>query len=188
MVSGEASSSKWGFRRTVLIIYGISFALFVFAVILVNLRDEQAGLFLILLGAGAVIFTQKLGYFGYLAYDKIYGWFRDVSDVASFTRDLEAFLASRSKSAIEEQRGTLVKRRSGHGYAEVRQGDTDDPRKQRAECGSQCRYTGNGVLCNAIYWTSDDYKPWAQKDRNDLRKLELPLLIRNTKRWGPFSL
>lgn len=85
---------KKGFsaHRAVLIIYGISFLLCLIAIILVNLRDEQAGLFLILLGAGAVAFTQKLGYFGYLAYDKIYGWFRDVSDVAGLTRDRRSFL------------------------------------------------------------------------------------------------
>ena len=33
-------------------------------------------------------------------------------------------------------------------------------------------------------WTSDGYKPWAQEDRNDLLKLELPLLDSAQKNIG----
>jgi UDP-GlcNAc:undecaprenyl-phosphate GlcNAc-1-phosphate transferase len=79
-------------RATVWLIYGLSAILCLYSIILVNLRDEQAGLFLIVLAAGAVVFTHKLGYFEYLAYDKIYGWFRDISDSAGITRDRRSFL------------------------------------------------------------------------------------------------
>ncbi len=56
------------------------------------LRDGRAGLFLVILGAGVVIFVRKLGYFEYLASDKFYGWFRDISDQAGFRHDRQSFL------------------------------------------------------------------------------------------------
>ncbi len=59
-------------KRAVLTIYGVTLFLCILAVIATNLRDEQAGLFLIILGVGAAIFVRKLGYFEYLASDKFY--------------------------------------------------------------------------------------------------------------------
>ena len=79
-------------KRVVWTIYGISFCLCALSVVLVNVRDEQAGLFLILLGAGAVIFIRKLGYFDYFTSDKIYGWLKDITDEAGFSHDRRSFL------------------------------------------------------------------------------------------------
>ena len=67
-------------KKAVLIIYMLTFFLCIMAVVMVNLRDEQAGLFLVVLGAGAVVFVRKLGYFEYIGSDKIYGWFKDLTD------------------------------------------------------------------------------------------------------------
>jgi UDP-GlcNAc:undecaprenyl-phosphate GlcNAc-1-phosphate transferase len=80
-------------KRVVWTIYGISFCLCALSVVLVNVRDEQAGLFLILLGAGAVIFIRKLGYLEYFTSDKIYGWFKDITDEAGFSHDRRSFLS-----------------------------------------------------------------------------------------------
>lgn len=80
-------------KRVVWTIYGISFCLCVLSVALVNVRDEQAGLFLILLGAGAVIFIRKLGYLEYVTSDKICSWFKDVTDEAGFSHDRRNFLS-----------------------------------------------------------------------------------------------
>jgi len=79
-------------KRVVLTLYGVSVCLCVIAIFMVNLRNETAGLFLIVLGAGVVIFVRKLGYFEYITSDKIYGWFRDVTDEAGFTQDRRSFL------------------------------------------------------------------------------------------------
>jgi len=49
-------------RRAVLVIYFITLALCVLAVVVTNLRDEQAGLFLVIMGGGAVLMVRKLGY------------------------------------------------------------------------------------------------------------------------------
>jgi UDP-GlcNAc:undecaprenyl-phosphate GlcNAc-1-phosphate transferase len=80
-------------RRSVLIIYGITIGLCLLSILLVNFRNEQAGLILIILGSISVVFIQKIGYFDYFATDKIYGWFRDVTDEAGITRDRRTFLS-----------------------------------------------------------------------------------------------
>ena len=79
-------------KKAVWIIYAITFSLCIMAIIVVNIRDEQAGLFLILLGAGVVIFIRKLGYFEYIVTDKFYGWFRDISDHAGLSHERRSFL------------------------------------------------------------------------------------------------
>lgn len=89
-------------RKTVWVIYFISMCLCVAAVVLVNIRDEQAGLFLIVLGAGVVIFIQKLGYFEYLASDKLYGWFMDLSDTMGLTRQRRTFLSLQMDAGASE--------------------------------------------------------------------------------------
>ena len=80
-------------QRAVLLIYSVTLCLCLIAVLLVNIRDERAGLFLIVLGAGAVIFVRKLGYFEYFATDKIYGWFRDLTDEAGLSHERRTFLS-----------------------------------------------------------------------------------------------
>ena len=79
-------------KKAVWIIYAITFCLCIVAILVVNIRDEQAGLFLIVLGAGVVVFVRKLGYFEYFASDKLYGWFKDVTDEAGFSHDRRSFL------------------------------------------------------------------------------------------------
>ncbi|MEA1867328.1 MAG: MraY family glycosyltransferase [Thermodesulfobacteriota bacterium] len=79
-------------KRVVLIIYGISLLLCMLAVIIVNFRDEQAGLFLIVMGAGSVISVKRLGYFEFITYDKINGWFKDIADEAGISHDRRSFL------------------------------------------------------------------------------------------------
>ncbi len=80
-------------RRAVLIIYGISFSLCLLAIVLVNIRNEMAGLLLIVLAGGAFLIVRKLGYLEYLAADKFFGWLRDLSDDVGFTRDRRSFLS-----------------------------------------------------------------------------------------------
>ena len=93
-------------KRTVLMFYGVSCALCAIAVIMTVYRDEGAGLLLIILGAGAFFFVRKLGYLEYFAGDKLYGWLRDLRDVAGFSNERRSFLglqmdAGKSKSHEE---------------------------------------------------------------------------------------
>ncbi|HEY3278243.1 MAG TPA: MraY family glycosyltransferase [Syntrophorhabdaceae bacterium] len=85
---------EMGFSKTkaVLLIYAISVALCLFAVVMVNIQDKRAGLFIIIVGVAALLFTRKLGYFEYLASDKVFGWFRDITDVAGISHNRRSFL------------------------------------------------------------------------------------------------
>jgi UDP-GlcNAc:undecaprenyl-phosphate GlcNAc-1-phosphate transferase len=80
-------------RNVVLILYGVTVALCLMAILIVNLRNETIGLFLVIMGVGALVLVRKTGYLGYLALDKFYGWFRDVTDVAGVSRERRTFLA-----------------------------------------------------------------------------------------------
>lgn len=80
-------------RTTVLIIYSVSVALCITALIVVHLRSEQTAMFLALLGVALVVLIKKIGYFEYFALDKILGWLRDITDVMGISRDRRSFLS-----------------------------------------------------------------------------------------------
>jgi UDP-GlcNAc:undecaprenyl-phosphate GlcNAc-1-phosphate transferase len=79
-------------RGAVLLIYSITVCLCLMAVFLVNLRDEKAGLCLVVLGGGAVFLVRKLGYFDYFCTQRIVEWLKDVSDEAGLQRERRCFL------------------------------------------------------------------------------------------------
>ncbi len=80
-------------RNAVLILYGLTLALCFLAILIVNLRNEMIGLILVIMAAGVLILMRKTGYLGYLALDKFYGWFRDITDVAGFSHERRTFLS-----------------------------------------------------------------------------------------------
>ncbi len=97
--------------KAVLVIYSISFALCLVAILMVNLRNEVASLLLVVLGAGAFIIVRKLGYLEYFAIDKLYGWLQDISDATGISQDRRSFLSlqiemDRSRS-MEELWGNI---------------------------------------------------------------------------------
>jgi len=85
-------SRGWSQRQAVLFLYGITIFLALSALVLVNLRNAPAGLFLLAVGAALVLLVRKAGYFSYFAVDKILGWLRDVSDDTGIARDRRTFL------------------------------------------------------------------------------------------------
>ncbi|HQI24611.1 MAG TPA: MraY family glycosyltransferase [Smithella sp.] len=94
-------------QRVVYMIYGITMALCILAIMIIILRDQTfEGLVLGGLLLGMLILVRKLGYFEYLALDKFQGWFQDVTDVAGFSQNRRSFLAlqiatSKSKNMDE---------------------------------------------------------------------------------------
>lgn len=87
---------KKGFssRNAVLLIYGISMVLCVTGILLILLRGRgMEGFVLIVLLLGMIFLVRKLGYIEYLAVDKFYGWFQDMTDVAGFSRARRSFLS-----------------------------------------------------------------------------------------------
>ncbi|OPY60705.1 MAG: putative undecaprenyl-phosphate N-acetylglucosaminyl 1-phosphate transferase [Syntrophorhabdaceae bacterium PtaU1.Bin034] len=79
-------------KKTVLFIYAISVVLCLIAMITVNLQNKRAGLFFAIVGVTAVLFVRKLGYFEYLASDKILGWMKDITDVTGLSHSRRSFL------------------------------------------------------------------------------------------------
>jgi UDP-GlcNAc:undecaprenyl-phosphate GlcNAc-1-phosphate transferase len=176
-------------KRVVWTIYGISFCLCALSVVLVNVRDEQAGLFLILLGAGAVIFIRKLGYLEYFTSDKIYGWFKDITDEAGLSHDRRSFLnlqvqMGKSRSLEEVQHNLrvaaeklefdmaelhLCRRREDKAYDGGKDIILRVQKKER-------RNNGNG---GSLQWTRKDFDINEHICGNALLKLELPLISGN---------
>ncbi|MHB8108683.1 MAG: glycosyltransferase family 4 protein [Syntrophorhabdaceae bacterium] len=79
-------------KRAVILLYTISSILALSALLLVNLRNEEAGIIFFFLGIAAILFVRKLGYFEYFALEKIFGWLHDIRDVSGLTRSRRAFL------------------------------------------------------------------------------------------------
>lgn len=81
-------------RNVVLIIYGITMMLCVAAILMMMLRKNiLEGFILALLLIGLFLLVRKLGYLEYLALDKFYGWFQDMTDVAGISRQRRSFLS-----------------------------------------------------------------------------------------------
>lgn len=89
-------------RRVVWMIYGISILLCALSLLVVNLRDEQVGLFLVMLAAASLIVIRRLGYFEYVTSEKIFGWLKDLTDEAGIKRDRRTFLSMQMQIAASE--------------------------------------------------------------------------------------
>ena len=80
-------------QKAVLVIYGLTLVMCLLAILIVVNRNDLVGMVLILLLVSVLAFVRKNGYLEYLALDKFYGWFKDMTDVAGFSRERRTFLA-----------------------------------------------------------------------------------------------
>jgi UDP-GlcNAc:undecaprenyl-phosphate/decaprenyl-phosphate GlcNAc-1-phosphate transferase len=80
-------------KRVVIIIYVMTMILCILGIIIANARDATLGLLLLLMAIGLIFLVRKVSYFDYFTSDKIYGWVRDITDVAGFTKDRRSFLS-----------------------------------------------------------------------------------------------
>jgi UDP-GlcNAc:undecaprenyl-phosphate/decaprenyl-phosphate GlcNAc-1-phosphate transferase len=99
-------------RKAVLLLYGLTATLCILAIVLVNLRDERSGVFLVLIGAGAFLFAGRLGYMETLRLRCIPGWdetmLRRKSDLApgrstALTAALQRLENSRDLTALRRE-------------------------------------------------------------------------------------
>ena len=163
-------------RKAVLIIYVLTFGLCLAAVIMVNIRDEQAGLFLIVLGAGAILFIRKLGYFEYIASDKVYGWFRDFADEAGLSRDRRSFLSLQidmSKSTgFDELWATFCRavEMLEFDLVELDLNENFDLLKKSNR--------------NRLKWQRDDFNDGMDMENDHLLRLALPLVENERESYG----
>ena len=81
-------------RNAVLLIYGITMALCIMAIFITIFRGKGfEGILFALLLFGMIFLVRKLGYLEYLAFDKFYGWFQDVTDVTGISQKRRSFLS-----------------------------------------------------------------------------------------------
>ncbi|MCF8029325.1 MAG: undecaprenyl/decaprenyl-phosphate alpha-N-acetylglucosaminyl 1-phosphate transferase [Desulfohalobiaceae bacterium] len=79
-------------RKAVIYLYLATLLLCLAAVVMVNLSDEQAGLFLILLGAVIVLVVRGAGGVGYIDLEKARSWLQDVGYATGLARGRRRFL------------------------------------------------------------------------------------------------
>ncbi|MFC1488279.1 MraY family glycosyltransferase [Thermodesulfobacteriota bacterium] len=166
-------------KKVVWFIYAITLVLCILAILTVNIQDERAGLFLIILGAGAIFFIRQLGYFEYIASDKIYGWFKDLTDEAGFSRDRRSFLSIQIDIGKSEDIGelwqnvTLALKMLEFDMAEINL-ISEDPSKM-------------GLLKHWS-WSREEFEKGFDVCNECLLKLELPLMDNGNKNLGTFWL
>ncbi|MES0446403.1 MAG: MraY family glycosyltransferase [Desulfobacterales bacterium] len=162
-------------KKAVLFIYMLTFVLCIMAVVMVNIRDEQAGLFLIILGAGAVIFVRKLGYFEYLGSDKIFGWFKDLTDTAGISQQRRSFLSLQIDAGRSEN------------FEELWQNITTAFKMlefDKAELHLNSKNPSKFELQKEWAWMRDGFDEISDIRKECLFKVELPLLGTENKNFG----
>jgi UDP-GlcNAc:undecaprenyl-phosphate GlcNAc-1-phosphate transferase len=81
-------------RNAVWLIYGITMALCILAILMMTFRGKASnGMILAVLLFSMIFLVRKLGYLEYLAFDKFYGWFQDMTDVAGISKQRRSFLS-----------------------------------------------------------------------------------------------
>jgi len=182
-------------KRSVLIIYGITICLCLLSILLVNFRNEQAGLILIILGSISFVFIQKIGYFDYFATDKIYGWFRDVTDEAGITRDRRTFLSLQLDIANAKDLKTLWGKicnaldRLEFDMAQLFIEHLPESANQLNSTESQTPVLNNNHVCrfnkpNECIWIHSSFNEDKDMNKGSLFKIELPLLNDNYQSHG----
>jgi UDP-GlcNAc:undecaprenyl-phosphate GlcNAc-1-phosphate transferase len=158
-------------RKAVICLYAATILLCLAAVIMVNMSDEQAGLFLILLGALVFLFIRGTGGFGYIDMEKTRSWLRDVGFVTGLARDRRRFLALQmgvAESRDLRELWNAVCRAAGElemDFVEMR---------LAPESGTLSRDADN----NACFrWSRDGFDVDTAAAKVNLFKLELPLQV-----------
>ena len=157
-------------RTVVIALYLATVVLCLASVVMVNLEDEQAGLFLILLGAAIVLFMRGAGCFGYIDMEKTRNWLRDVGFVTGLARDRRRFLALQIEVAesgnLDELWDAVCK------AARELEMDFAEMRLKPGFVGSSRQ--GGGA---SFRWSRDGFDLDATVPGSSLFKLELPLTV-----------
>lgn len=162
-------------KKAVFTIYILTFLLCIMAVVMVNIRDEQAGLFLIVLGTGVVIFVRKLGYFEYIGSDKIYGWLKDITDEAGISHHRRTFLSLQIDAGRSENFEELWQ----HITIAFNMLEFD-----MAELNLNSKNPSNSAFQKHWLWTREGFEISNDICNESLFKLELPLLNNEEKNFG----
>jgi UDP-GlcNAc:undecaprenyl-phosphate GlcNAc-1-phosphate transferase len=182
-------------RTAVLMLYGATIVMGLVAVMMVYATNEQIALILLLLGGLVFVAFRKLGYLEYLAFDKIYGWVRDVTDEAGISHDRRSFLNLQMEMASSRDLPTLwghvtqALDRLGFDFAEI-------DLKMNGESQNACsRPTEHGISTfadgqngHAYRWQRNSGYHFETACAENLLKLELPLLDNGSRSLGHMRL
>jgi UDP-GlcNAc:undecaprenyl-phosphate/decaprenyl-phosphate GlcNAc-1-phosphate transferase len=165
---------KIGFTsgKAVLILYSLTLVLGLYSVVLINIKIERFGLFLLLLGVGVLmfLFLKIMGYFNYIDGEKFKSWLGDVSFVTGVAKDRRRFLdlqmAVTESKDLQELWETICRamQELDMDFAEINLNCPSDPSRQ---------------LPLRKTWTNNGFLPDANTGNLMLFKLELPLHIDN---------
>ena len=144
--------------------------------IMVNIQDEHAGLFLIVLGVGAVIFVRKLGYFAYVKSDEVYSWFKELGDHSGITLERRSFL----NLQIEISRSKDIKTLWNNICLALSLLNFDKAKMQLLKTDG----FSLTAMKKPLSWSRDGF--YNDKDifSKNLMKLELPLIDKDTEPLG----
>jgi UDP-GlcNAc:undecaprenyl-phosphate/decaprenyl-phosphate GlcNAc-1-phosphate transferase len=94
-------------RNCVLVLYGGTILMGMAALLVVYASSAQTALILLILAAIIIVAFRKLGYMEYFAFDKVYGWLRDVTDEAGISRERRSFLGLQMEISEAKDMDTL---------------------------------------------------------------------------------
>ncbi len=194
-------------RKAVLLIYGISAALCIFALVVIQSQHRHSGYFLIAVAIAALVVTRKLGYFEYFAVDKIGGWLKDITDVTGISHARRSFLSlqieiSHSKT-LEEMWANACRalillnfdwaclNLGNDGVEDGQSVYYTGEERRRADSKIQLINTNthiwskseNGGPPSAFYWARGNYRREEDIHRCCLFKIEIPLMNGNDKNY-----
>lgn len=188
-------------RKAVFLIYGISLGLCVFSIILVNLRNETIGIFLIILLLAAFFMVKKLRYFEYFAWDKIYGWVRDITDEAGLNRERRTFLNLQERiigsKNLEEiwENAVIAIHKLGFNLAELH---LNKERKASSSPPTQDCHQTQGYRDHIEHSGDKNHAPWVWarpnelshpiESQNEVLRIELPLINNENHSFGKLHL
>lgn len=165
-------------RKAVLVMYSATIFFGLAALLVVNMRDERAGLILVTLAICLIFGIRKLGYLEYLAVDKMIGYFQDVTDEIGLNRDRRTFLSL--QIAIGEARDPQE--------LWDRIVDALIPlRIDRAELHFNDQCFGTSLLKKDYFWSPVELPSDRSTCGHSLMAMELPL-VDQSKSFGTLSL
>lgn len=168
-------------RRIVLIFYGVTLLFCVSAIVVSNLRDEKAGLFLLVVAVACFMMIRKMGYFERFAPKNLHAWWKDISDDAYFSRDRRSFLdvqidLSRAITANEIWRHTgRALEKLSFDYAEMKV-----EKGLRPGGSGEGACTLKGMEESQFFWARNGFDRYDHICEACLFKMELPLLAAET--------
>lgn len=164
-------------RKAVLLMYGATIFLGVFALLIVQARDVKAGFLLFVLGLCIIFFIRKIGYMEYLTVDKMMGYFHDVTDVMGFARERRTFLNQQLSIAqaknVNEMWDRIV---SACELLKL------DEARLHVNGTKVMEATGEG-----FQWCAREICPESEECRGRVLSLDLPL-VNETRSFGTLSL